>query len=222
MDTMMDIDQLRRRHKAELVEKALKIFCPEEVGQEVKIYWLKRLLEGHDVRQMLEHLKHGHSRSLEQSRSGGVEMCVSTGGVEVIDQDLEFHADGRRKLWVRIENGSTSAWETTPEQPLYAAYHWYDETGDVHDFDGKRTPLPKPIHPGDTLPMEIDIVNPSAPGDYRLMVTMVMEGQFWMEEKELDIHHIPITVLEYDGDGLTRQARDLYHQLKRSVMEAAH
>ncbi|WP_163649713.1 hypothetical protein [Modicisalibacter sp. 'Wilcox'] len=218
----MDIDQLRRRHKAELVERALNIFRPEDTDQAAKSYWLERLLEGHDVRHMLEQIKHGHTHDHEKIRFDNIEKCISSGSVEIIDQDLEFHADGRRKLLINVENRSTSIWKTSPEKPLFAAYHWYDDEGNVHDLDGKRTLLPRPILPGETLAMEMDVVVPTSPGDYQLMATMVMEDQFWMEEKELSVHQMPLTVLEYDGDGLTRHARALYQQLKRSTMEVAH
>lgn len=222
MDLNIDIDALRRKHKAELVERALSIYQPEGDPQQVRSFWLERLLQGQGVRQMLDHLKAGEPLPAEAPAGRAQDICVSTGRIEVIDQDLEFHADGRRKLWVRIENGSTEVWETAPEQPLFAAYHWYDEAGNVHEFDGRRTALAKPVAPGEALAMEVDIVNPSQSGDYQLMVTMVMEGQFWMEEKSLQTQRTPLAVLEYDGDGLTRHARDLYHQLKRSVMEATH
>ncbi|WP_027967612.1 hypothetical protein [Halomonas halocynthiae] len=222
MDVNIDIDALRRKHKTELVERALSVYQTMGDTQQVKSFWLERLLEGQDVRQMLDYLKAGESLPTEAFVGSTQNTCVSAGRIEIIDKDLEFHADGRRNLWVRIENGSADVWETTPEQPLFMAYHWYDEVGNVYDYDGRRTALVKPVSPGEALAMEVGIVNPAEPGNYQLMVTLVMEGQFWMEEKSLKTQRTPLAVLEYDGDGLTRHARDLYHQLKRSVMEVTH
>lgn len=216
----IELDTLRRKHKTELVEMAFRVFQPSDMGHEVKSHWIERLIEGYDFSKMLDSLKHDRPLPLDESTTQGAESPFSFGTLTVIDEDMEFHADGRRKLWVSLENHSISTWETTPETSLFAVYHWYDEHGTPYEFDGKRTPLPKPLPPGGALSFEIDVISPSVPGQYRLMATMVLEGQYWLEDKGLNVSQIPLEVLEYDGDGLTRHARDLYDQLKRSAMEA--
>lgn len=220
-DIKMNFESLRLKHKEFIVERAFNIYKPSCESGKGKEWWVEFLLSGNDIHEMIRSLKENSETPVSKNiKEIERPSASSVGRVKIIDDDMEFHAEGRRKLWVHMVNHSASAWQTTPEEPLFAAYHWYDEAGNVHEFDGRRTALAKPVPPGKTLAMEVDIVNPSEPGDYQLMVTMVMEGQFWMEERSLQTQRTPLAVLEYDGDGLTRHARDLYHQLKRSVMEA--
>ena len=66
--------------------------------------------------------------------------------------------------------------------PILASYHWLDPTGVVVVQDGARTPLPRPIAPGDTCEMTLRIDTPAKPGRYLLAVDLVEEGVTWFSE----------------------------------------
>lgn len=221
----MNFSALRRRHKKVLVDHAFKVFLPkEQVSYDDKEFWIERLLNGHDFNLFIAELKKGvpDAQSILISRDQAGESKVGVGQISIVDTDLEFHAGGRRTVRVRVDNSSGGYWETSAEMPLFASYHWYDQNGNVYDFDGKRTALPKAIASGDQLAFELHVVNPAEPGNYQLMVTLVLEGQLWMEDNSLSVERVPVEVLEYDGDGLTRQARDFYQRLKRTAAEVKY
>lgn len=222
MDLNIDIDALRRKHKTELVERALSLYQPEGDTQQVKSFWLERLLQGQDLRQMLDHLKAGEPLPDEGSLITAKGSLESVGKIEIIDDNLELHAGLKRKLWVKLENFSDTVFQTTPEEPVFIAYHWYQENGDVYEFDGVRTPIPQPVAPGERIETPINLTPPAEPGHYELMVTIVHEGRCWMEDTGLAVSRVPLDVQDYDGRGLTRHALSVFKQLHAAEMEVMH
>lgn len=218
----VDIEKLRRKHKTELVERALSVYQPEGDTQQVKSFWLERLLEGQDVRQMLEHLKAGEPLPAEAPVGSTQDTCVSIGKIEIIDDNLELHAGLKRKMWVKLENFSDTDFQTTPEEPVFIAYHWYQENGEVYEFDGVRTPIPQPVGPGEKVEAQINLTPPAEPGNYELMATIVHEGRCWMEEVGLGVSRVSLEVQDYDGRGLTRHALSVFKQLHAAEMEVVH
>lgn len=220
MDISLDVDALRKKHKAELVEKALSIFGPGAESGQVKDYWLEKMLAGHDINQMLDCLKQGHATLAEEVPDVGAQEEESPlGKLDVIDDNLTLHAGLKRKLLISLKNNTDLPFETTPEKPVFVAYHWYHANGDVYEFDGVRTALEDPIVPGHTAELRINLTPPAEPGDYQLMVTMVHEGRCWMEEIGLDVQRLGCTVQDYDGRGLSRHALSVFKQLQAAEQE---
>lgn len=221
MDISIDTDALRKKHKAELVERALNIFGPGNDSHQVKTYWQEKLLAGHDINQMLDCLKQGHTTLVEDASHdvGMQEDEAALGWLNVIDDNLTLHAGLKRKLLISLKNNTDTPFETTPEKPVFVAYHWYHVNGDVYEFDGVRTALENPIDPGHTAELRINLTPPAEPDDYQLMVTMVHEGRCWMEETGLDVQQLNCTVQDYDGRGLSRHALSIFKQLQAAEQE---
>ncbi|MEX1213618.1 hypothetical protein [Saccharospirillum sp.] len=222
MDLNVDIEQLRRKHKTELVERALSVFQLATAGDEVKSYWIECLLKGHDVRDFLERLKAGDWLPSDQAVPSDLNATSAFGGLHVIDENLELYAGLKRKLKVRLENTLGYTLKTTYEEPLFIAYHWYSVDGEVYEFDGARTPLREPVETGGHVELPINLTPPDEPGDYELMVTMVHEGRCWMEDAGLDVHRINCTVQDYDGRGLSRHALAVFKQLQTAEQGVVH
>ncbi|MBZ9539950.1 hypothetical protein KGQ90_13525 [Modicisalibacter tunisiensis] len=218
----MDIDQLRRRHKAELVERALSIYQAGAMESQTKNYWIERLLSGHSVQEFLSRLKSGTYYPDEQETFEEAPASDSIGRLRVLDNDLELHAGLKRKLWVKLENFSGTVLQTTPEEPVFIAYHWYQENGEVYEFDGVRTPIPKPVGSGEEIEAQINLTPPAEPGNYELMVTIVHEGRCWMEDTGLAVSKAALEVQDYDGRGLTRHALSVFKQMHAAEMEVMH
>ena len=216
----MDFSSLRKRNKKVLVEYAINIFLPEiEDKEATKAYWTDRLLEGYDFNQFIQELKYKRVDDLV-SETNFLEISTdSIGSIQIVDSNLELHAGLKRRLKVRIVNNQADTFQTTPEEPLFVAYHWYTANGDVYEFNGVRTSIETPIAPGQTLEMAIQLTPPAEPGDYQLMATMVYEGRYWMEEIGLNVQKLAMSVQDYDGRGLSRQALSIFKQLQTAELE---
>ncbi|HKI92159.1 MAG TPA: hypothetical protein VJ986_07640 [Gaiellaceae bacterium] len=84
---------------------------------------------------------------------------------------------------VELENAGSATWRTRgPEDGLFLAFHWLDERGNPIVWDGTRTPLERPIAPGETLRQEMRLRGPIPPGRYRLAVDLIEEHRFWLAE----------------------------------------
>jgi hypothetical protein len=223
MDPIMNINALKYRNKKILVELALNIYKPSLNTSKIRDAWIRFLTDGNEFGEMIQSLKNGKIlQSSAQIENKSELIHISSGSVHLIDDDLELYASGLRKIWIKITNNSPFVWETTDEQPLFIAYHWYNQDEGIHEFDSKRTPLSQAILSGESLDCEMQVLTPKTPGHYLLEPTMVLEGSFWMEEKELSVNWVPIEVKEYNGDGLTRHASVIYQALKRTTMREAH
>ena len=96
---------------------------------------------------------------------------------------------------VELENAGAARWRTRGElDGLFLSYHWLDERGNALVWDGLRTPLERPIEPGERLRHELRIRGPIPPGRYRLSVDLVEEYRFWVGdlgsaplERDLDV-----------------------------------
>ena len=219
MDANTNIDALRRKHKKMLVDRAMGLYQPANDTPAVKEEWVSFLLENNPIEEMIQQLKNKEKPDItDRSRKKTKPKHFSNGSLKLIDKDLECYASGRRGFLIEIKNHSPFVWNTSSEQQLFIAYHWYTEDGDIYKFDCKRTSLEKDILPGESLTCEMQVILPSTPGHYLLEPTMVLEGNFWMEEKELSVQRVPIKVEDYNGDGLTRHARNIYQALKHKAL----
>jgi hypothetical protein len=77
-----------------------------------------------------------------------------------------------------IENAGTAAWG----DDVACSYHWLDTLGNPIVWDGIRTPLPRPLPPGDRLTLCIALRAPMPPGRYRLALDLVAEHRAWFGE----------------------------------------
>jgi hypothetical protein len=82
---------------------------------------------------------------------------------------------------VELENTGAARWRTRGElDGLFLSYHWLDERGNALVWDGLRTPLERPIEPGERFRHSLRLRGPIPPGRYRLAVDLVEEYRFWV------------------------------------------
>ena len=80
----------------------------------------------------------------------------------------------------RIRNQSWRTWTSEGiDRPVLVSYHWYDSSRRAVDYDGLRTPLPRPLDPGAECEAAVRLKTPAAPGSYRLEIDLVEEGVSW-------------------------------------------
>lgn len=84
---------------------------------------------------------------------------------------------------VELENAGAARWRTRGDRDgLFLSYHWLDERGNPIVWDGRRTPLERPIEPGERLRHPLWVRGPIPSGRYRLAVDLVEEWRFWLQD----------------------------------------
>lgn len=94
----------------------------------------------------------------------------------------EARAGVAGKARIRLENAGSAPWRSRGREGVQVAYHWLDPLGNPIVWDGLRTPLPRPIEPGGTTELDVHVVAPRPPGNYRLAFDLVEEFRFWFQE----------------------------------------
>lgn len=131
---------------------------------------------------------------LKSTKVDSIIKVNAIGSIKVVDQNLEFFVGQSRSLKVSIENYSNEVFETTEINPLYISYHWYDENGSLYLFDGIRTSLHKSIMPNDNDQFFLQVTSPKEVGNYQLLITLIIEGQSWLENEGLEVNKLNIEV----------------------------
>lgn len=83
---------------------------------------------------------------------------------------------------VALENGGTATWRSFGSEGLQLAYHWLDPRGNAIVWDGRRTPLPHPVAPGEAIELTVHGDAPRPPGAYVLRFDLVEELRFWLSD----------------------------------------
>jgi SAM-dependent methyltransferase len=78
-----------------------------------------------------------------------------------------------------LRNRSWRLWRSDGDHLIFASYHWLDAHGAVVVQDGARSPLVRPVEPGEACVMTVRIDTPPAPGRYTLAMDLVEEGVTW-------------------------------------------
>lgn len=98
-------------------------------------------------------------------------------------------------MMARIKNLSWRLWRSDQEDhPFFLSYHWESSKGATVVMDGKRTPLPRPLGPGEELDVAINVTAPDKEGSYTLMLDMVQEGVAWFTQSGVPPLRIPIRI----------------------------
>ena len=82
-----------------------------------------------------------------------------------------------------VKNAGWRPWRSDdPTGAVFASYHWLGVDGEMAIEDGRRTPLPRPLAPGESLAMTVTVEAPPAAGRYTLAFDLVEEGVTWFSE----------------------------------------
>ena len=84
---------------------------------------------------------------------------------------------------VGVQNTGTEAWtrDDCAASTLYnVSYHWQvNGVSAGNNYEGQRTPIPRPMKPGDSAKVTIVVQAPQEPGEYTLVFDVVKEGFAW-------------------------------------------
>lgn len=212
----MDIVQLRLRHKITLIEHAFRVYKPEQKCESARRECVKFLIDGGDWGLLVSGLKGKSPMPFDLVSDAYLEENVAIGEIKIVDENLEFYSGQSRKLEVSIKNYSDQMFYTSSSNSLYISYHWYHKDGTVYLFDGVRTSLEKPVVPNGNEILPIQVVSPNNAGEYQLLVTLIIEGQAWLEDKGLVTNKLFIKVNNAMPQ-LSPRAKQIYFQLKDAI-----
>src|SRR5919197_4021012 len=80
----------------------------------------------------------------------------------------EVRAGAAITATVELENAGTVEWRTEDRTGVHVSYHWLDQRGNPIVWDGDRTPLERPVRPGERREAELKVRGPIPPGRYVL------------------------------------------------------
>ena len=66
--------------------------------------------------------------------------------------------------------------------PVFLSYRWLDRQRRPIVKEGRRSPLPRPLEPGESCHVGVRIQAPATAGDYLIEIDIVEEGVAWFSE----------------------------------------
>lgn len=94
-----------------------------------------------------------------------------------------------------IANRGWRPWRSDDTRaPIYASYHWLDADGAMAIEDGRRSALPRPLTPGETVAMTCTVIAPGTPGRYTLAFDLVEEGVTWFSRAGAPLLRRAVTI----------------------------
>ncbi len=106
----------------------------------------------------------------------------------ILDFPKVFEAEKAGPATVEITNLSEYTWEAMRNDSgrrgiVRLSYHWYDEAGNVVQWDGERTDLPYDLGAQSSVRVAMRIYAPFDAGSYTLEIILVHEGIAWFDER---------------------------------------
>jgi len=94
----------------------------------------------------------------------------------------ELRAGEKTRVRLALRNAGTAPWRSRGWDGVQLSYHWLDDRGNPIVWEGIRCSFERPVEPGESLELELDVLPPRPPGRYRLAFDLVEEHRFWFAE----------------------------------------
>jgi SAM-dependent methyltransferase len=101
--------------------------------------------------------------------------------IDLVDVPLEMEIGTLAAVRVHVRNDGDTTWPAHGATLLQIANHWRLRDRPYVEDDG-RSHLPSDVPPGVTVESGLVVRAPLTPGDWRLDVDLVAEGQFWFTD----------------------------------------
>jgi hypothetical protein len=95
---------------------------------------------------------------------------------------------------VAFANAGSATWRSRGEAGVLVSAHWLDELGNAVIWDCLRTPLARPVPPGERAEVTLQLRAPMPPGSYVLAFDLVEEHEFWFSEVGVPMLEVPCRV----------------------------
>jgi hypothetical protein len=94
----------------------------------------------------------------------------------------------------RMRNAGALTWVTDGPNPFFLTYRWLAPDRQVVVADGLRTPLGRPVAPGQEISLQAQVLLPSEPGAYILQMDMVHEFVTWFQWRGSPVYEAQVEV----------------------------
>jgi phosphoglycerol transferase MdoB-like AlkP superfamily enzyme len=107
---------------------------------------------------------------------------------------------GGRRCSVVVRNDGTRGWPGDGSVSL--SYHWLTAAGEIADWEGRRTAVPRAVEPGESIRLDALVAAPDASGRFALQWDMVEEGVCWFSERDgspeplVTVLVVPMTIVD--------------------------
>jgi hypothetical protein len=144
--------------------------------------------------------------SAEESFYVGTEM-VFIGDPEVLERSIygvewlrvaapeQVVAGERFPVRLRVRNTSGAEWPAEPPIRVQLSYHWEQPDGEAVIWEGLRTPIVTPLPAGEEVARSMMVEPPAEPGDYILVLDLLLEGVAWFSQRGAPTPRVAIEVL---------------------------
>lgn len=105
-------------------------------------------------------------------------------------ESVELQLGAQAQVPVQLLNQSQRPLSAADEKRVMIATHWYALDGELLQWEGARTALPRHLFPGESVQVAVRIVPPPTLGEgrYRVRVALLQLGVQWLER--LDAGHV--------------------------------
>ena len=94
-----------------------------------------------------------------------------------------------------VRNLSWREWRSEDSaHPVMLSYHWSDGSGRSVVYEGLRTPLRRPIPPGEACRATLRVVTPPSAGNHVLEIDLVEEGVSWFSAAGVPLLKVPVRI----------------------------
>lgn len=105
--------------------------------------------------------------------------------------------DGEAAMDVVVKNIGNEPWrnkgiDEKGTNLVALGFHWIDNAGNA--IQEGRTQLPNDLMPGESISVNVKVLAPPEPGDYRLRFSMVQEHVAWFNNKGADSFVVNVKV----------------------------
>lgn len=111
--------------------------------------------------------------------------------MKISAQPLKWYAGECNSLGIIVKNTGKIPWvvlEDNIKWRVRISYHIFE--GEKLVTEGMRTDFNRTVHPGESVSLNMNILLPPQPGNYKVVVDMLKESKFWFK----DINNTPIEV----------------------------
>lgn len=102
---------------------------------------------------------------------------LGCGAPSEVERDEVFQA------MARLRNTSEHPWPARGAARVRLSYHWLDENGEKHLWEGARTELEADVPPGEVVAQWVEVTAPSSPGRYLLELEPLFERVAWFSNR---------------------------------------
>lgn len=92
------------------------------------------------------------------------------------------HAGAVTEVDLAFINAGSATWPAGPEKRVEVSYHWLDDLGNAIVWGELWKPLPRPVAPGETIELRLEVRAPLHVGPHRIAFDLVEEHRYWFSE----------------------------------------